>query len=243
VPVVAAAVCPHPPLLVPEIAAGAAFELDDLRAACDEAVVSLLTADPQGVLIVGAGEHTVWHSSTDYGSLAPWGLPIDIPLLPSLPRGDNKLPLGAMLGAWLLTRSPIAVDRAIGPAALTVARTASATEAAVVGSQRCASRRDRVALLVMGDGAACRVEKAPEYDDPRATQYDSVVAHALQTVDTDPLLALDPSLSDELRVAGRVPWQVLAGAVAADGRPWQGKLLYHDAPYGVGYFVACWTPA
>lgn len=243
VSVVAAVVCPHPPLLIPEIAAGAAFELDDLRAACDEAVVSLLTADPGGVLIVGSGERTVWHSPTDYGSLGPWGLPIDIPLLPGLPRGDNKLPLSAMIGAWLLNRSPIVVGRAVDRAALTVARAASAAEAATVGSQQCAPWRDRVALLVMGDGAARLDEKAPGYDDPWPTRYDSAVAHALQSVDTDALLTLDPSLSDELRVAGRVPWQVLAGAVAADDRAWQGKLLHHDAPYGVGYFVASWTPA
>jgi hypothetical protein len=37
VPLVAAAVLPHPPVIVPEIAAGAAHELDDLRLACDEA--------------------------------------------------------------------------------------------------------------------------------------------------------------------------------------------------------------
>jgi len=35
---VAAAVCPHPPLLVPQLAAGGAPDLDKVRAACDAAV-------------------------------------------------------------------------------------------------------------------------------------------------------------------------------------------------------------
>lgn len=37
----AAAVCPHPPLLVPSVAAGAAGETGDLRAACRAAVATL----------------------------------------------------------------------------------------------------------------------------------------------------------------------------------------------------------
>jgi hypothetical protein len=48
----AAAVCPHPPLLVPEVAAGAAHELDDLRAACRAAVASL----PGDVVVVGTAQ-------------------------------------------------------------------------------------------------------------------------------------------------------------------------------------------
>jgi hypothetical protein len=41
----AAAICPHPPLLVPEVAAGAAYETDDLRAACRAAVATLAPYD------------------------------------------------------------------------------------------------------------------------------------------------------------------------------------------------------
>ncbi|MBX6769006.1 MAG: hypothetical protein IRY90_17965 [Actinomadura rubrobrunea] len=38
---VSAAVCPHPPLLVPEMAGAAAGELDGLPHACDDAVRTL----------------------------------------------------------------------------------------------------------------------------------------------------------------------------------------------------------
>jgi aromatic ring-opening dioxygenase LigB subunit len=46
----AAAVCPHPPLLVPEVAAGAADETADLRAACRAAVATLA---PYETVVVG----------------------------------------------------------------------------------------------------------------------------------------------------------------------------------------------
>jgi aromatic ring-opening dioxygenase LigB subunit len=99
----------------------------------------------------------------------------------------------------------------------------------------------RVALLAMGDGSACRDLKAPGYLDPRAKEYDGAVVKALAAADPAALLALDPALSAELMVAGRAPWQVLAGAAA--GAPMRGEVLYDAAPYGVQYTVAVWEPA
>lgn len=54
--VVSVAVCPHPPLLVPEVAAGAAHELDDLRRACDAAIHRMLErCDEVRLLVSSAG--------------------------------------------------------------------------------------------------------------------------------------------------------------------------------------------
>ncbi len=52
---VAAAVCPCPPLLVPEVAAGAAPELDPARAACLDAVGVLAASRPDLLVVVGPG--------------------------------------------------------------------------------------------------------------------------------------------------------------------------------------------
>ena len=95
----------------------------------------------------------------------------------------------------------------------------------------------------MGDGCACRTEKAPGYFDPRAEDFDDTVAAALAAADTDALLALDPGLAGELWCAGRAPWQVLAGLVAARGGPWTGEVHYNQFPHGVTYLVATLTPA
>ncbi|PBO30235.1 TetR family transcriptional regulator [Streptomyces albidoflavus] len=82
--------------------------------------------------------------------------------------------------------------------------------------------------------------------DARATPRDAVLApfdalatEALGAADTASLAGLDPVLAEELGAAGRAPWQVLAGAAAGAGL--SGKLLYDEAPYGVGYFVAAWS--
>ncbi len=217
-PLVAAAVCPHPPLLVPEVAAGAAGELDTLRAACATAVAGLAGADR--VIVVGTAAAAARHLAPAGGSLAPWGMPMTI--------GDasGNLPLSLLIGRWL---APHAHEY------VAVAADTAPDECAKLGTELVAD--GRVGLLIMGDGSACRTEKAPGYLDERAAPFDDAVARALATADREALLAIDPDLGAELLVAGRAAWQVLAGA---EGDIQETELLYYDAPYGVGYLVASW---
>ena len=239
VPLVAAAVCPHPPLIVPEIAGAAAPELDDLRAACDAAVGRLLAAEPDVVFVVGGGPETTSLRAADYGSLRPYGLDRRIHLSKVDCAGGPRLPLSVQIGAWLMHRGGAKCLR-LGHA---IAPDEPAAACARIGAELAAEPDRRVGLLVMGDGSACHGEKAPGYDDLRARPYDDAVAAALAGADPDALLGLDAGLSAELLVAGRGSWQVLAGAVQTAGGTWQGSLTYSAMPYGVAYFVAEWLPA
>ncbi|MCM0677273.1 class III extradiol dioxygenase subunit B-like domain-containing protein [Micromonospora phytophila] len=239
VPLVAAAVCPHPPLLVPEVAGAAAGELDDLRAACDRAVARLLAAGAEQILLIGGGPETVRFGAADYGSLRAFGVDRYVRLWKTNCAGGERLPLSLTVGAWLIGRSGRDVPRF----AEAVAVEAAPQECAALGAELARRAEARTALLVLGDGSACRGEKSPGYDDPRAEAYDAGVARALATTDVDALLGLDPGLSAELKVAGRAPWQVLAGAARAAGGDWRGELTYDAAPYGVAYLVASWERA
>jgi len=243
VPLVAAAVCPHPPLLLPEIAAGAAPELDAARAACDEAVAHLLASNPDSVVIVGGAEATREYRYPYRATFGPWGVPVDY-ALGDAPPGTRPVPLSIGVAVWLLRRAikTRALERPVSWRAWSVAAEASPYECGALGAFAAASDQS-VGLLVMGDGSACRGERAPGYDDPRAAPFDKAVAAALATADTEALLSLDPVLAGELLAAGRAPWQTLAGAVAADGSTWRGDLRYDEAPYGVTYFVATWSPS
>ncbi|HEY7605547.1 MAG TPA: hypothetical protein VID07_02085, partial [Actinomycetes bacterium] len=66
------------------------------------------------------------------------------------------------------------------------------------------------------------------------------VAEAMGTGKPGRLLDIDPAVANDLLVAGRVPLQVLAGAFE-DEPAAHGRILYEDAPYGVGYLVAVLT--
>ncbi|MGC5017725.1 class III extradiol dioxygenase subunit B-like domain-containing protein [Micromonospora sp. DT47] len=239
VPLVAAAICPHPPLIVPELAGAAAPELDELRAACDSAVAGLLAAEPDEIHLVGSGPETTAFGPADFGSLRGYGLDRDVPLWKASCAGGERLPLSLTIGAWLAGRSGTDLPRL----ARSVAADETPQRCARLGAELVGGADRRVALLVAGDGSACRGLQAPGYDDPRAEPYDDGVARALAGADAEALLGLDPALSAQLRVAGRAPWQVLAGAVRAAGGDWRGELRHYSAPYGVAYFVASWEPA
>ncbi|WUH90541.1 class III extradiol dioxygenase subunit B-like domain-containing protein [Streptomyces sp. NBC_00433] len=240
---VAAAVCPCPPLLVPEVAAGAAPELDALRDACGDAVGLLAASRPDLLVAVGPAELSARGAFAEgvRGSFRPFGVALDVRLGKAgesdgddAPADDVRvLPPSLAVAAWLLRgwhASPVeglAVGEPLAP------------DRCAAAGQDVAASAGRVALLVMGDGSVTRTVKAPGYLDDRAEGFDASVAAALAAADTEALAGLDPELAQAVGAAGRAPWQLLAGA--ARGAGLGGQLLYEEAPYGVGYFVAGWT--
>ncbi|GAA3041951.1 hypothetical protein GCM10020000_21030 [Streptomyces olivoverticillatus] len=104
---VAAAVCPCPPLLVPEVAAGAAPELDGLRAACADAVAALAAARPDRLIVVGPADQPGRgpHPQGAAGSFRGFGVDVDVRLGQGGPAGERELPLSLAVAAWLLERT------------------------------------------------------------------------------------------------------------------------------------------
>ena len=248
---VTAAVLPHPPLLVPELAAAAAPELDRLRAACREALAAVVAAADLTVVV---GDGPVWGvpEPSAPGSFAPYGADrqvtfpaaltqLDLPELPT-PARLPDLPLSLAVAAHLLTGLEPAPARLF---AATVPTSLGPGAAAAIGRALAAAGNGSavggpVGLVVMADLSACRTERAPGAFRAEATDFDASVAEALRTGKPARLLDLDPALAADLMVAGRVPLQVLAGAFQS-GPAVHGRVLYEDAPYGVGYLVALLT--
>ncbi|MBO8201225.1 class III extradiol dioxygenase subunit B-like domain-containing protein [Streptomyces smyrnaeus] len=233
---VAAAVCPCPPLLVPEVAGGAAPEMDAARAACYDALGVLAAARPDQLFVLGPAEPSGRgpHPQGTRGSFAGFGVPLEV----SLGKGEparRELPPSLAVGAWLLERTEWTCCPVEG---LGIGEPLTRARCEETG-RGLAARADRVALLVMGDGSNCRTLKAPGYFDERAAAFDAEAARALGSADTAALLALDEELAYDLKAAGRSSWQTLAGA--AQGADLAGRLLYDEAPYGVGYLVASWS--
>ncbi|GEL26227.1 hypothetical protein PSU4_51810 [Pseudonocardia sulfidoxydans NBRC 16205] len=237
----AVAVLPQPPLLVPELAGAAAAETADVRDAVRDAAAGL-AARASRWIAVGAdagGRRTVAPGAV--GTFVGFGVDVRVALDTSArveATADRDLPLPLLVAGWAAASTGTAVairGELVAPDlptadCLALGRALAAEPAAA---------DDAVGLLVVGDGAATHTEKAPGHLDPRAAPFDATVAAALATADTDALAALDPGLADQLWVAGRAPWQVLAGA-AAGGR-WDAELLCSAAPFGVAYHVAFWT--
>jgi len=164
---IAAAVLPHPPLLVPGLAGAAAPELDPLRAACREALVTV-TAAADLTILVGTGPVWAVPTPSALGSFHPYGADLDVTLpaltdldlpaalsdlqLPALTDNDlpgppppahlAELPLPLAIAAHLLTtldRPPPRIAAVTVPAALGPSAAATIGHALAAAGQKAAS--------------------------------------------------------------------------------------------------------
>ena len=234
---VAAAFCPSAPVLHPTVASGAAPETQAVRTACSKAMDALLRSEPDVVVTVGSGSgvRTGWYAPDARGSLQ--GVGVDVVL--GAGSGPVELPLSLAIAAWLADRA----DYGGQVLPFGIEPDESADRCGSLGAG-VAERTPRVAMLVIGDGTACREAKAPGTFDERAEPFDEATAAAITRVDVGALASLDPTLCGALMVDGRTVWQVAAGAAAARVASGHDRLLgtlYHrSAPYGVEYLVAGW---
>lgn len=233
--IVAAAFCPHPPVLVPDVAQRAAYELDDVRSAC-RAAIARIAAPGRQLVLIGTGHTSRTHSSLARGTLAGYGVPVDLALGQTSPTGPLELPLSLTVGAWLVRAALGPDSRAIG-----VSVGPDWDDAWDHEFTRLTTEHGEVALVVMGDGSARRSTTAPGYLDERAGEFDAEVARAMVSGTGAAFQPehLDPGLGERLLAAGRAVWEVAGRAL--EGREYDAQLLYDSAPYGVGYFVAAWT--
>lgn len=224
---VAAVVCPHPPLLIPQVAAGAASELDDLRDACRTAISEMLeTVDRVVVLGVGAS----LRSRRAGGTMRRYGVDLQVG-----EAGDESLPLSLTIGAWLLEQAASTVPREY----------VGLSERADIGSSaqaltEAADGAARVGALVMADLSAKLTTAAPGYLDERAAPFDRSVVRALSTVDVETLRSLDIDLAEELWCYDVVVLAALAAAWTHDSAAVTARIHHDAAPYGVGYVVSSW---
>ena len=240
--VLAAAVLPHPPLLVPALTAGGAPLVAPLLAACGSVVAGLLGHAPGTVVLIGSGEHTAVRPAQAAVALAGFGAAV--PEAASAPEvvgpGEAVLPLSLAIGRWLLDRAGWTGDVLLQE----IAADTPAADCERLGRALAAETGPDTVWVALGDGSNRRGPRSPGHDDPRAEGFDASVTAAFARADPAALLGLDADLAAELGAAGRAVWQVLAAAVAGDPG-WariDAAVHYDDAPFGVQYLVADWRP-
>ncbi|MCW2594800.1 MAG: hypothetical protein JWP39_688 [Jatrophihabitans sp.] len=229
----AIAFCPQAPVVVPDLAAGAAAELAELRTACT-ATITQVAAGGRQIVLLGAANASAYYPASSRGSLAAFGVPLEVQLGEPTGAGEPDLPPALTVGAWL-------VEAALGPGSGTVGIAVGpdfATSRAAADLRELVDARE-IALVVAADGTARRSLTAPGYLDERAASYDDAIVQALRTGDAAALGHLDPDVGEQLLAAGVPAWRAVANLAA--GQSWTAEMLYVDDPYGVAYLVAAWT--
>lgn len=224
---------PHPPLLVPELVTGADGETAGVRDAATEAVAWLRQSSTDWIAVGAHDGPPMRLGPAAAGGFVGYGVDVRVSMSRQDVRpGAGPLPLPALVAGWLRQR----VDARSVRCELIDASTAVSD--CVAMGRRLHEEADEVGLLVLGDGSNRHGPRAPGRADDRAAGFDASVSTALAEADGDVLRELDPALAAELGAIGRAPWQVAAGLAAEE--TWHGKMLYSDAPFGVGYHVAIW---
>jgi len=212
--IIAAAVCPHPPALVPEVGLGLP-EMEPTRAAAAEAIEAMLGERPDRVVVIGPRTNSVDADESAGGSFAGFGVVL------TAGGDDLRLPAAYTVGAWLLDRAGWTGPRRY---------TSSWPEPGAAD-----------ALLVLADSDTAVGVSAPTHGDPRAAAVDDVVAEALARGDAEALAALDVDLAEEWDGTGVAPLRLL-GEMTKGARI-TARLRSDEAPFGVRYWVADWRLA
>lgn len=244
---ISAAICPHPTMLIPDVA-GRSRLGNRLRGACREAVGRLQIPvvggghepspdAPQLVAVVGGDDSTrSFDPAGAYPSLfasgirwsSGWGQAAEDP---------QPLPLTLSVGYWLMGSSrPGDKGMIVSHCAFeSIDFDASVEDCAALGRDL-AGRAERVAMIVIGEGSTCMTASDRAHHAKEADVYDKAVMRALAQGDDDALGRLG---ENRIATTGRAPWRVLAGA--ATGHEFEGRLHARGGARDRGYFVASWT--
>jgi hypothetical protein len=225
----AIALIPSAPVLVPELASGAAGELDELRAAVLAAAREL----PQRWIAIGVGPIEEFFGSDGVGTFAGYGADVRVGLWPASSGVTIRLPLCALITGWVRGQVNQAVRAEVRayPTELTAAEALARGRAVRTELDKTA---EPIGVLLVADGANTLTASAPGGHDPASVPVQAALDDALASGDARRLRTLPDA------VLGRVAYQVLAGLVGPG--PSAARELYRGAPYGVGYFVGGWTP-
>jgi hypothetical protein len=226
----AIAIIPSAPVMVPELASGAAAELAGLR----EAVFAAAAALPARWIAIGTGPSDAVVGPRQTGTFAGYGRDVPVALAPDSAGAPSELPLCALVAGWVRGRVKpdahaevrVCADDLDVDVALSRGRTLRA---------EIEEASDPIGVLVVADGVHTLTPPAPGGYDPDSIPVQAALDDALAGGDAAALTRLPDA------VVGRVAYQLLAGMT--EPQPRSAKELYRGAPYGVGYFVGVWTPA
>jgi MEMO1 family protein len=247
-------ICPHPPLLIPEIGRGSRDEVAATVRGMEDLARDI--GDPETVVVISphtpgfADVHIVKTAPHLTGDFGAFGCPevsfsfendtAFVDLLLALAGGDGGVALAPgdediLDHGVLVPLSFLRTDRVVSLSIVSPYRPHRALGNLV---RRCAEELDRDVLFVAsGDLSHRLIPSAPAGYDPRGKAFDEAIVDLMRRGDFAGLASLDKGLVKSAGECGLRSLIGLGGFLGDDAA--QHPTVYsYEGPYGVGYLVA-----
>jgi aromatic ring-opening dioxygenase LigB subunit len=251
-------ICPHPPLLIPEVGGSGRNKIASTVTAMEKLAASL--GDPETIVVISphADDFGVAHAVKtaprlrgDFGRFrcpeAAFTYDNDVQFAELLlalagdsrkvrvvPDDGDVLDWGVLVPLSFLRPRKIVSLSVVGPYA----------EHRTLGQlvRRCAEELGRDTLfLASGDMSHALMHGAPAPYDPRGKLFDDEVVALLTVGDFPGLTRIEPMLLDGAAECGLRSFVALGGFLGDDATV-EPEILSYEGPYGVGYLVARFGP-
>ena len=219
---IAAAICPPAPLLLPGVEGRRRLGLEVSSAAL-ASVQALVDSSVTTVVVLAEDEGPPPSPEQPLGTWR-FGAP------PAHAASGVALPLPFAVGMTLLTEAGFAGEVRLLP----LSETTTSEQAAELG--RSIVVEGEVGLLLMGNASACSTPRAPGAFREDAEEFNDAIVHAVRTLEPSSLTGLSAEAARDQLSDIRLPLEVLSGAL--EGARFASDIGYADAPGGVYYVCA-----
>ncbi|HLC63725.1 MAG TPA: AmmeMemoRadiSam system protein B [Patescibacteria group bacterium] len=257
-PLVFGAICPHPPILIPNIGQENFKKLKKTKVALEELEGDLYSKKPDTIIVVSPHGRlmdetfTINHSPVLKADFEDFGD------LETKMEFKNDLGLAYQLRERLESRLPVALtteeklDHGTAVPLYYLSQHLSGVKIIPVGyclqsleknfefgreiGNQLAKTNKRVAVIASGDLSHRLTAGAPAGYSDKGKEFDDQIKELLKQNKTQEILNLNPDLIEEAGQCGLRSIVILLGAF--DGVNYQPEILSYEGPFGVGYLVA-----
>lgn len=255
-----AAICPHPPIIIPTIGHLASLkQVSNTIVGMEELAEKFARAKPETIIVisphgpVGLDSFTISNSPTLAGHFYAFGdfktefvFKNDQNLIEKIKEEAEKvkIPLriisikeldhGTLVPLYYLIKGHPNVK--VVPLAFSFLDLRAHFKFGQILQSTIKSQKSKVGVVASGDLSHRLTTNAPAGYSIRGKEFDEKLVELLQKKDVKGILGMDKDLVEEAGECGHRSIVILLGAL--DGIDWEPEMLSYEGPFGVGYLVA-----
>ncbi|MFA5188336.1 MAG: AmmeMemoRadiSam system protein B [Patescibacteria group bacterium] len=256
--IVFSAICPHPPILIPNIGKDNLDKIKDTAKALKDLEKDLYAAKPDVILIISPHGEIIPDAFSinlnssyylDFEEFGDFTTKAEFKSSPRLvlqlkERVENQFPLilssmnkldhGAGVPLFYLTKHLKNIE--IIPLSYSLLDYDKHFQFGQLLKKELVKSDKRVAIIASGDMSHVLTKDAPAGYSPKGAEFDAKLVNLLKRKDMRGILNLDHKLIEEAAECGLRSFLILLGII--EEYKYDVEVLSYEGPFGVGYLVA-----